>query len=172
MGTLCFAHPTFAASGLTGITVSTLAETPEIAKVQADSVIKDDFREKTMEAMQFIKDWIIPIGALVLSVWYSARAKGDSDRAELILKQVHVAISGWQAQIMESTKNILDSTPQVIDAKVKLAKIETAQSLIKAMQTSIQHSATNPQPGAYGHTQTENLKEMGSQLAKILDGMK
>lgn len=125
-----------------------------------------------MEFTQFLKDWVIPVGSLLLSVWFASSAKKDAERADNLLKQVHSAISGWQDKIMESAKNVLDSTPQIVEGRVKLAKLDAAHILIRSVQDSIRHAAQNPLPGASGHTQTEMLKEMNSQLNKILDSMK
>jgi len=125
-----------------------------------------------MELLQILKDWVVPFGSIILSVWFASSAKKDADRASSLLQQVHTAISGWQDKIMESTKSILDSTPQIVEGRVKLAKIEAAHLLISSMQQSIQQSIAHPMPGASGHTQTENLKEMGNQLMKILESMR
>ena len=121
--------------------------------------------------MQSFITSVLPFVAIVVSVWFAVSAKKDSDKAQFLLEQTNKAIEGWQSQIMESTKSILDTTPQVIAGKTKLAKIEAAKALIETIQTSIAHTTTNPQGGASGHTQTENLKELNSQLSKILDTM-
>jgi hypothetical protein len=125
-----------------------------------------------MENVQILKDWVIPFAAIALALWLAASAKKDMERAESILKQVQAAIEGWQNKIMESTKSILDSTPQVVEGRVKMAKIEAAHLLISSIQVGLKETMANPQPGASGHTQTENLKEAGNQLMKILDSMK
>ncbi|WP_423840753.1 hypothetical protein ONE56_19045 [Vibrio mytili] len=124
-----------------------------------------------MEIGEFITTWFIPVGATLLSCWFAVQAKRDSDKSALLLKQVNDAIQGWQSQIMESTASILDSTPQVIEAKVRLEKVNAASAIIETMQASIEHASKNPQGGASGHTQVEQLKEMGSQLTKILETM-
>lgn len=124
-----------------------------------------------MEISEFITTWLIPVGATLLSCWFAVQAKRDSDKSTLILNQVNDAIQGWQSQIMTSTSSILDSTPQVIEAKVRLQKVSAATAIIATMQSSIEHASTNPQGGASGHTQVEQLKEMGNQLTKILETM-
>ena len=125
-----------------------------------------------MEIIAAIKDWIIPIGSILLSGWFALSAKRESDRAQWLLSRIDDAIQGWQAQIMESTKSILDTTPQVIEGKARLATIEAAKMVIESMHQAIHASVSDPRPGASGHTQTENLKELGSQLTKILDTMR
>ena len=124
-----------------------------------------------MGISEFITTWFIPVGATLLSCWFAVQAKRDSDKSALILNQVNDAIQGWQSQIMESTAAILDSTPQVIEAQVRLQKVNAATAIINTMQSSIEHASTNPQSGSQGHTQVEQLKEMGSQLTKILETM-
>lgn len=128
--------------------------------------------------MEVVKDWIIPIlsivlsvGSIFLAVWLSASAKKDSDRAQSTLDAVDKAIQGWQKQIMDSTISILDSTPQVIEGKAALSKIEAAQTLIESLKTSINEIAANPKPGAAGQTQKENLKIVTDQLNKLLSSM-
>ena len=66
----------------------------------------------------------------------------------------------------------MDSNTQVVDAKARLAKIDAAKALVDTMRASIEESARNPQPGASGHTQVEQLKEIGSQLTKVLGTIK
>ena len=66
----------------------------------------------------------------------------------------------------------MDSNSQVVDAKARLAKIDAAKLLVETMRSSIEASASNPQPGAAGYTQVEVLKELGSQLTKILATIK
>ncbi len=119
-----------------------------------------------------VKDWILPIVAVVMSIWFASAAKKDAEKAEKLLQQITNAVEGWQNQIMESVKSILDSSPQVIEGRSRIAHAEAAKMLISTLQTAIQQSASNPQPGAMGHTQMEQQKEMGRQLAQILESMK
>ncbi|WP_426370024.1 hypothetical protein [Pseudocolwellia sp. HL-MZ7] len=124
-----------------------------------------------MEVQVFISTWLVPVGATLLSIWFAVSAKRDSDKSAQTLNQVNEAIQGWQSQIMQSTASILDSTPQVIEAKVRLEKVGAARAIIQSMQTAIEISASDPKGGASGHTQVEQLKEMGNQLSKILEHM-
>ena len=73
---------------------------------------------------------------------------------------------------MSSLKGLMDSNSQVVDAKARLAKIDAAKLLVETMRSSIEASASSPQPGAAGYTQVEVLKELGSQLTKILATIK
>lgn len=124
-----------------------------------------------MEPMSIIKDWIIPIGSILISCWFAASAKKDSEKASAILEQISKAVDGWQSKIMESTTGILDTIPQVIEGRAALIKVETAKNMADAINVAMQDSIKNPQPGAAGHTQTENLKELSTQLKTILDSM-
>lgn len=131
-----------------------------------------------MTIVELFKDWMVPITSIVLSfvsvglaIWFAASAKNDAQKAQLILDNVNEAIEGWQKQIMASTVGILDSMPQVIEGKAALAKVEAAQSLTKGIQDAIHQIATNPQPGASGHTQEQALKTLTNQLNFLLTSM-
>jgi hypothetical protein len=121
--------------------------------------------------MEFIKDWIIPLVSLALSIWFAASAKKDADSAQTALNSINKAIDEWQRQLMASTINILDSTPQVIEGKKALAKLEAARELILSLRSAIEASVKDPQPGAAGHTQTENLKVTVDQIDRLLKSM-
>ncbi|WP_434355434.1 hypothetical protein NF212_10715 [Parasalinivibrio latis] len=128
--------------------------------------------------MDLLKDWIIPVASIVLSfismglaIWFASSAKSDAQKAQNVLENVDKAIEGWQKQIMASTAGILDSMPQVIEGKAALAKVEAAKSLTDGIQAAIHEIATNPQPGAAGHTQEEALKTLTAQLNSLLESM-
>lgn len=131
-----------------------------------------------MTAVELFKDWLIPILSIILSfvsvglaLWFASSAKSDAQKAQAVLDNVNTAIEGWQKQIMASTAGILDSMPQVIEGKAALAKVEAAQSLTKGIQEAIHQIASNPQPGAAGHTQEEALKTLTNQLNSLLTSM-
>lgn len=131
-----------------------------------------------MTISEFFKDWFIPISSIVLSVisvglaiWFASSAKKDADDAKATLSKVNNAIDGWQTQIMSSTIGILDSTPQVIEAKAALTKLEAAKTLTQGIQETIHKIANNPQPGAAGHTQEQNLKVLTQELHRLLTSM-
>lgn len=123
------------------------------------------------EIFAFLKDWIVPLVSLGVSIWFASAAKRDADRAQTILKNINDAVDGWQRQIMGSTANILDSLPQVIEGRATLARIEAAKALTEGLQAAIHEIARNPQPGAAGHTQEQNLKTLVSQLNELLGNM-
>ena len=124
-----------------------------------------------MDLIALLKDWILPIGSLVVSIWFAASARRDAERADSILKNINSAVDGWQRQIMSSTANILDSLPQVVQGRAMLARVDAAKALTEGIQSAIHEIAKNPQPGAAGHTQEQNLKTLVSQLNELLTAM-
>lgn len=131
-----------------------------------------------MTVIEFLKDWFIPIFSVTISlmslglaIWFASSAKSDATKAQITLDQVHKAIEGWQAQIMSSTVEILDSTPQVVQGKTALAKMEAAKMLADGIKGAIHEIVKNPQGGATGHTQEQNLKILTEQLHTLLEGM-
>lgn len=123
-----------------------------------------------MSLVDLLKDWIVPVFSIVLSllsiglaIWLASSAKKDAKQSQETLERVNSAIEGWQKQINGSTLAILDSMPQVIEAKAALAKLETAQSI----NETIRQVANNPQPGAAGHTQQEVVNSLLEQLKEI-----
>jgi hypothetical protein len=126
---------------------------------------------QSVDLVSFLKDWILPVLSFVLSIWFAASAKRDAERADSILKNINDAVDGWQRQIMSSTANILDSLPQVVQGKATLARVDAAKALTEGIQSAIHEIARNPQPGAAGHTQEQNLKTLVSQLNDLLTKM-
>ena len=124
-----------------------------------------------MELVNFLKDWVIPIVSLALSIWFAASAKRDAERAQQVLDGVNDAVEGWQKQIMASTANILDSLPQVVAGRATLARVEAAKALTEGIQVALHTIAGNPQPGAAGYTQNENLRALLDQLNGLLSTM-
>ncbi len=92
------------------------------------------------EIISFLKDWIIPLGATGMSIWFAASAKKDSERAQEVLKEIKEEIQGSQRKMIESAIGILDSIPQVIDGKIELAKLGVIQEASK----TIRENAMNP----------------------------
>ena len=123
------------------------------------------------QIITWLKDWIVPLFSLSLSLWFAATAKRDASRAEDILKKINDAVEGWQQKIMGSTVNILDSLPQVVEGRVTMARINAAQALTQGIQQAIHEISVNPQPGAAGHTQEQTLKVLVAQLNELLEKM-
>ena len=44
--------------------------------------------------LALLKDWLIPLGSVVISVWFAASAKKDADRAEHLLAQIKDSVEG------------------------------------------------------------------------------
>ena len=131
-----------------------------------------------MTIAELFGTWIIPIVSIVVSflsvglaIWFASSAKSDAQKAQITLDNVNAAIEGWQKQIMSSTVGILDSMPQVVEGKAALAKVEAAKALTQGIQDAIHEIARNPQGGATGHTQEQNLKALTQQLNNLLATM-
>lgn len=117
--------------------------------------------------MQVLKDWIIPLGSVAISIWFAASAKKDADRADVLLVQVNEAIQGWQSKIMGSATNILDSLPQVIEGKATLAKMQAAESMVEMIK---QHAPNPNKLSAEEHDRT--MLALSAQLSMLLDSTK
>ena len=48
-----------------------------------------------MDFVVTLKDWVIPVSSVLISVWFAASAKKDADNANELQKQVSEAINGW-----------------------------------------------------------------------------
>ena len=112
------------------------------AKISMDSSLID-----------ILKDWIIPLGSVMLSVWFAASAKKDAEKADQLLAQITAAIQGWQSQIMNSASNILDSLPQVVEGRKNTAKLQAIELLLKIMQ---ERSSSGEGLSTHSYEQTMN----------------
>lgn len=110
------------------------------------------------------KDWFIPLFSIGLSICFAVSASRSATRATKTLASINAAVEGWQKQILASTVNILDSLPQVIDGRAALARFSAAQQLIEGIHTVI----TNPQGGASGYTQEQQLATLTLSLKDLL----
>lgn len=117
--------------------------------------------------IQVLKDWIIPLGSVAISIWFAASAKKDADRADTLLVQINEAIQGWQSKIMGSATNILDSLPQVIEGKTTLAKMQAAESMVEMIK---QHAPNPNKLSAQEHDRT--MVALSAQLSMLLDSTK
>ncbi|MGO9673310.1 MAG: hypothetical protein ACLPSF_03935 [Methylocella sp.] len=84
-----------------------------------------------------MKDWIIPIGSVLLSVWFAASAKKDSERAQQTLEQIDKAIEGWQHEIMSAATDMLNSMPQIVAGKEKLARAKAAEVALQTLKEAL-----------------------------------
>jgi peptidoglycan hydrolase CwlO-like protein len=90
-----------------------------------------------MEIVAFLRDWVIPVIAVLLSVWFAASAKRDSDNAQQILKQINEAIQGWQSEIMKASTELLNTMPQIVDGKLKIADAKTRSEALELLINTI-----------------------------------
>ncbi len=120
-----------------------------------------------LAVMTVLKDWIIPIGAVVMSVWFAASAKKDSILAQSALNQIRDAVEGTQRKMIESSVGILDSLPQVISGKSVLA---ITQAIEIALGT-IKENISNPR-GLSKEEHDQNMLALSSHLSMLLDQLK
>ena len=112
-----------------------------------------------------LKDWIIPFGAVVMSMWFAAFAKKDADRAQSLLIQINEAVQGSQRKMIESATGILDSLPQVIEGKIALAKTQAIETLLATIRENI------PNPGGLPKEQhDQNILALSAHLDMLIRG--
>jgi hypothetical protein len=115
-----------------------------------------------MELVTFLKDWVIPVLSILISVWFAASAKKDGDRANELQKQVSEAIKGWQAEINKAVIEQLNTSPQIIEGKQKLAQIEMQEKATAVLLEALKNSDGSP------YENRERLKQMGEIAMGIL----
>jgi hypothetical protein len=116
------------------------------------------------ELVMFLKDWIIPLGATGISIWFAASAKKESDRAKEILNDLKAEIQGPHRRVFESSAAILDSLPQVISGKIELAKMQAIEDASKAIRENI----SNPNNLPY-EEHDRNMVALGAHLSMLLE---
>jgi hypothetical protein len=91
-----------------------------------------------MEIVTFLRDWIIPVLSVFLSIWFAASARKDAEKAQQVLKQINESVQGWQSDLMKAATDLLNTMPQVVNGKVRIAEAQmrasTSDLLIKALQ--------------------------------------
>lgn len=117
--------------------------------------------EQTLLAI--LKDWLIPLGSVILSVWFAASAKKDAERADLLLAQIRDSVEGSQRKMIESATGILDSLPQVIEGKTSLAKMQAANAVIETIRENI----SNPHRAPAAEHEKQMLA-LSAQLSMLL----
>jgi hypothetical protein len=110
-----------------------------------------------------LKDWVLPIGSIFLSIWYASSAKKDAERSERVLTQITSAVDGWQKQIMNSATNILDSQPQVLQGRVNAARMQAVEALLPILK-----EAYSNKNGLSSHGHETALSALTAQLAVLL----
>ncbi len=122
-----------------------------------------------MEDLNFIKNWIIPLGSLLLAIWFASSAKKDADRAQNVLSQINEAVESWQKQIMSSTISIIDSTPQVVNGKIALAKAESTERIATSMQEILHDLSSGHTKGLSVHESVKMFEALSGQLGVVLN---
>lgn len=117
--------------------------------------------------MTVLKDWLIPIGAVVISVWFASSAKRDADRAQTILTEIKDAVEGSQRKMIESATGILDSLPQVMTGKAILSITHA----IELTLATIKENISNPK-GLPKEEHEKNILALSSHFAMLLDQLK
>jgi hypothetical protein len=117
--------------------------------------------QSDISLIAILKDWLIPLGSVFLSIWFASSAKKDAERAQSLLSQIDNTIQTWQSQIMNSAVNIIDSLPQVIEGKTELSKMKAIEDLVDVMR----ENATNPKGSADNHSRT--MQALSSQISSL-----
>jgi hypothetical protein len=115
-------------------------------------------------AMTVLKDWIIPIGAVVISVWFASSAKRDADRAQNILNDIKNSVEGSQRKMIESSVGILDSLPQVMNGKAILTMTHAIEGTLETIRENI----SNPK-GLPKEEHDRNIIALSSHLTILLE---
>ena len=117
--------------------------------------------------MTVLKDWIIPIGAVVISVWFASSAKRDADRAQTILNDIKNSVEGSQRKMIESSTGILDALPQVIAGRTALAATQAMGHILETIRENI----SNPK-GLPKEEHDQNMLTLSSHLSMLLEQLK
>ena len=117
--------------------------------------------------LSILKDWIFPLAAVVLSVWFASSAKKDADRAQLILTNIKEAVEGSQRKMIESSIGILDSLPQVISGKSVLAITKAIESSLATINENVSNPQRLPK-----EEHDQNMLALSSHLSMLLEQLK
>lgn len=90
-----------------------------------------------MDFISLLKDWIIPVVSLAISIWFAASAKKDADRAQIVLDNLNKAMKGWQDEIMSSSISLLNSNPQIINGKKELTQSRAAEIAVETIKDQL-----------------------------------
>jgi len=114
-----------------------------------------------MEIVTFLRDWVIPIASVLLTVWFAASAKKDAESAQRVLSQINEAIQGWQSDLMKAATDLLNTMPQIVDGKVRLAEAQTRASTSELLIRTLQNQDGSPAENA------EKTREIGKIAREI-----
>lgn len=115
-----------------------------------------------MDFVVTLKDWVIPVSSVLISVWFAASAKKDADNANELQKQVSEAINGWQDNLNKAVFEQLLTSPQIIEGKQKLAEIQIRQKATDVLLEALKNADGSP------FENQERLKQMGEIAKGIL----
>lgn len=93
--------------------------------------------------MDIIKDYILPIVALALSILFYISARNSAKKAEKLLEQISTATKTWQNDIMKFASDLLNSTPTVVGQKAIFSKLKAAEELTPQIDKLISELSTN-----------------------------
>lgn len=114
------------------------------------------------QVISLLKDWLIPLGSIAISIWFASSAKKDAERAERVLVQVSSTIEGWQNQLNNSAIEILESLPQVIEGKANMAKMQAISSILETLR-----ERSKSQEGLSAHSYEQLMKALTLSLDSL-----
>ena len=123
-----------------------------------------------MEIVAILKDWIIPVGSVVLSIWYAASAKKDAETAQSVLTQINSAIAGWQNQLNDSAVQMLNSRIEVVGARSHAQDTEMKSKLLESLSERVKHIVEHPASGADAETQLRTLNLLTQTIQALTRG--
>lgn len=123
-----------------------------------------------MDIIAAIKDWIIPIGSVVLSVWYASSAKKDAEKAQSVLNQVSNAITGWQNQLNDSAVQMLNSRVEIVGARSHAHDTEMKAKLLDSFSEQVKYIVENPASGAEAEHQLSTLNLLIQAIQTLTKG--
>ncbi len=117
--------------------------------------------------ISLFKDWIIPIGAVFVSIWFASAAKNDANKAQSILDNIKNAVEGSQRKMIESATGILDSLPQVMTGKSILTLTHSIEQTIQTIRENISNPGKLPQ-----EEHDRNILALSAHLQVLLEQLK
>lgn len=118
------------------------------------------------QVISLLKDWLIPLGSIAISIWFASSAKKDAERAERVLVQVSSAIEGWQNRLNNSVIGILESLPQVVEGKANMAKMQAINSTLETFR-----ERSKSQEGLSPHAYEQLMKTIALVLGSLSHGI-
>jgi len=123
-----------------------------------------------MDIVVALQDWVIPIGSVVLSIWYASSAKKDAEQAQAVLTQVSSAITGWQNQLNDSAIQMLNSRVEIVGAKSHAHDTEMKAKLLDSLCERVKHIVEHPASGAEAEHQLSTLNLLMQSIQSLTKG--